>query len=236
MLKTTADRPGTPNRALMALGILQGYLRHPVWFLLTTVLTLPRFKRRLPRDLPRDFVGITALQTWMYLRLKEQVGREKAFELVRACILPIGLALQQGSLRAVEEPRTFENLVVYQQRTNREGPTRWNKMEVLEQSEHRYEFRVSRCLFHDLYTQLGTPELTRLMCEVDNAIFNTYLPEQVTFHRNGIGNRLADGAPECHFVLEHLPPARGTGGREDVDNEYGPRIQQTGNPPLHSKA
>ena len=50
------------------------------------------------------------------------------------------------------------------------------------------------------------PELTRIMCEVDNAIFNSYLPEQVTFHRNGLGNRLADGAAVCHFVLEHHAP------------------------------
>jgi hypothetical protein len=38
---------------------------------------------------------------------------------------------------------------------------------------------------------------------MDNAIFNSYLPEQVTFHRNGLGNRLVDSAPVCHFVLEH---------------------------------
>jgi hypothetical protein len=209
MLKTTVDQPGQPNRPLMALGILQGYLKHPLWFLLTTVLTLPKFKRQLPPDLPQDFVQVTALQTWMYKRLKDRLGQEKAYEVTRACILPIGLALQQGNLRAVEAPRTFENLIAYQQRTNREGPTRWNKMDILEQSVHRYEFRVTRCLFHDLYTQLEVPELTRLMCEVDNAIFNSYLPELVTFHRNGLGNRLADGAKACHFVLEHHAPPPG---------------------------
>jgi hypothetical protein len=203
MLKTSIDRPGRPIRPLMALGILQGYLRHAFWFLLVTVLTLPRFRRQLPPDLPGEFVRLTELQTWMYMRLRDRVGEAQACEVVRACILPIGLAVQQGNFRAVEAPRTFENLVAYQQRTNCEGPTRWNEMEILEQSEQRYEFRVRRCLFHDLYTQLGTPELTRLMCEVDNAIFNSYLPEQVTFHRNGPGNRLADGAPACHFVLEN---------------------------------
>jgi hypothetical protein len=212
MLKTTIDQPGRPNRPLMALSILQGYLKHPVWFLLTTVATLPRFKTQLPPDLPRDFVQITALQTWIDIRLKERIGQETAYELLRACILPIGLALQQANFRNVEAPRTFENLVAYQQRTNREGPTRWNRMEVLEQSKRKYEFRVSKCMFHELYTQLGTPELTRLMCEVDNAIYNTYLPEQITFHRNGLGNRLADGAPECHFVLEAHPRAQGANG------------------------
>jgi hypothetical protein len=192
----------------MALGILVGYLQHPLWFLLTTVLTLPRFKKQLPPDLPQDFLQIVALQTWMYKRLKERIGQEKAYEIVRACVLPIGLALQQGNFRAVEAPRTFENLVAYQQRTNREGPTRWNKMDILEQTEQRYEFRVSKCLFHELYTTIEMPELTRLMCEVDNAILSSYLPEQVTFHRNAPGNRIADGAPACHFVLEYHAPGQ----------------------------
>ena len=212
MLKTTIDQPGKPNKALMALGILQGYIKHPLWFLLTTLLTLPGFKKQIPQDLPQDFVQVVALQTWMYLRLKARVGQEKAYKIVRACVLPVGLAIQQGNLRAVEAPRTFENLVTYQRRTNREGPTRWNKMEILEQSDRRFEFRVSNCMFHDFYTRLGVPELTKLMCEVDNAIFNAYLPEQVTFHRNGLGNRIADGAPACHFVLEHHVPRQETRG------------------------
>ena len=218
MLKTTIDLPGQPNRALMALGIMQGYLKHPLWFLLSTVLTLPGFKKKLPPDLPRDFVQVTALQTWLYLRLQRRVDQAQAYEIVRACVLPIGLALQQGNLRSVEAPRTFDNLIAYQQRTNREGSTRWNQMEVLEHSQRRYEFRVTRCLFHDLYTQLGIPELTRLMCEVDNAIFNSYLPEQVTFHRNGLGNRLADGAPACHFVLENHAPLKEPRGRDRTDH------------------
>jgi hypothetical protein len=78
MLKTTIDRPGAPNRALLALGILQGYLKHPLWFLLTTGLTLPRFRKQLPPDLPQDFVQLTALQTWMYKRLRDRIGQENA--------------------------------------------------------------------------------------------------------------------------------------------------------------
>ena len=202
MLKTTVDKPGKPNKALMALGILQGYIEHPWWFLLTTLFTLPGFKKQLPKDLPKDFVEVTALQTWMYIRLKGRIGKEKAYEVVRALVLPVGLAVQQINFRCVEASRTFENLITYMQRTNREGPTRWNRVEILEQSECKYEVRVHNCLFHEVYTELGIPELTRLMCAVDNAIFNTYLPEKITFHRNGIGNRIVDGAPACHFVIQ----------------------------------
>jgi len=203
MIKTSISQPVKINKALLALGILKGYIKQPLCFLLTTILTLPDFRKQMPEGFPEDFFRTTVLQTWMFIRLKDRIGREKAFEVVRAIVLPTGLAVQQGNFRSVEAPRTFENLIKYQQLTNKEGPTRWNKMEILEQSESKYEFRVYNCMFHDFFTQLGIPELTTLMCEVDNAIFNTYLPEEVTFHRNGIGNRIADGAPACHFVLEY---------------------------------
>jgi len=203
MLKTTIERPGKPLSALMALGILHGYITHPLFFLLTTILTLPQFKHRIPQEFPKEFVRTAALQTWLYIRLKKKTGKEKAYEIVRALIIPIGLSVQQSNFRTVEAPRTFENLLRYQQRTNREGPTRWNELEVIEQSGERYEFRVKNCLFHDFFTRMGVPELTALMCAVDNAIFNTYLPEEITFHRHGVGNRIADGALECRFVCEY---------------------------------
>jgi hypothetical protein len=207
MLKTSIGQPGKPIKALTVLGILGGYIRNPLGFLITTLLTMTGFKKRFPPDLPEDFIETAALQAWMYIRLKERIGQEKACEVMRAIVVPIGLALQQGNFRVVEAPRTFENLITYQQRTHREGPTRWNKMEILQQDEKRYELRVHSCLFYDFYNQLGVPELTKFMCAVDNAIFNTYLPEEITFHRNGLGNRIVDGAPACHFVIEHHRPA-----------------------------
>jgi hypothetical protein len=112
----------------MALGILKGYLKRPLWFLLSTVFTLPRFKKQLPAGLPSDLVQLTALQTWLYQRLRERIGQEKAYEVVRACVLPIGLAVQQGNLRTVEAPRTFENLIAFQRAQTAKGPpggTRW---------------------------------------------------------------------------------------------------------------
>jgi hypothetical protein len=36
---------------------------------------------------------------------------------------------------------------------------------------------------------------------------------QVTFHRNGLDNRLADGALTCHFVLENHTPQPEPQGR-----------------------
>lgn len=203
MLKSAIEHPGQPNRALMALGILQGYLKKPLGFFIITLLTMPKFKQQISPDFPTEFVRANVLQAWMYIRLKDRLGQEKAYEMVRAFVVPIGLALQQGNFRTVEARRSYENLVNFQQQTHREGVTRWNKMEFLEQTPQKYEIRVTDCMYFKFYQSLGIPEMTRLMCAVDNAIFNSYLPEKITFHRNGIGNRIADGASACMFVIEH---------------------------------
>lgn len=202
MLKSTVEYPAQPNKGLMALGILQGYLRNPVGFFVATLLTLPAFKKQISPGFPPEFVRANALQAWMYIRLKRELGREKAYEIVRAFVLPVGLAIQQGNFRNVEAGRSFDNLIAYQQRAHQEGLTRWNTMETLEQNVGKYEIRVTACLYFKFYDSLGIPEMTRLMCAVDNAIFNSYQPERITFHRNGVGNRIVDGASACHFVLE----------------------------------
>ena len=202
MLKSTIETPAKPVIFLIVLGVLKGYLKNPLFFLLGTAVSFLRFKKRLPVDFPDEFVKVIAFPAWLYIRLKERLGQERAFEIMRSVFLTVGLAVQLGNFRTVEAFRTFENLISYQQQTNREGPTRWNKMEILEQSDAKYEFRVHNCMFYDFFSQTGIPELTKVMCSVDNAIFNAYLPEEVTFHRNGCGNRIADGAPSCHFVIE----------------------------------
>lgn len=203
MLKSDLDHPAQPSKILLALGILQGYLKNPLGFLITTLLTLPRFRKRIPTHFPEEFVRANALQAWMYVRLRDQLGQQQAYEVVRAFVLPIGFVLQQGNFRNVEAPRSFENLITYQQRSSREGLTRWNKMQVLEQSVHKYEIQVTECMYYNFYSSLGIPEITRVMCAVDNAVFNSYLPEEITFHRHGIGNRIVDGATACQFVVEH---------------------------------
>jgi len=203
MLKSTKETPAKPAIFLIVLCVLKGYLKNPLFFLLGTAVSFLRFKKHLSTGFPDEFVKVVAFPAWLYIRLKERLGQERAFEIIRNVFLTAGLAVQLGNFRAAEAPRTFENLISYQQQANREGPTRWNKMEILEQNDTKYEFRVHNCMFYDFFSRIGIPELTAVMCSVDNAIFNVYLPEDVTFHRNGCGNRIANGAPSCHFVLEH---------------------------------
>ena len=201
-VKTDIDNIAKPATSLILIGVLKGYIKNPIVFLIKTKLTFKKYKKSIQLDLPSDFINSTGLIAWIYIRLTERIGKEKAFEVIRACVLTSGLAVQQANFRNVETKRTFENLKKFQQRANNEGSTKLNTVEVIEASENKYEFRVTRCLFHELFTYLKVPELTSIMCSIDNAIFNTYLPEKLVFHRNGINKTLSSGHKYCEFVVE----------------------------------
>ena len=131
------------------------------------------------------------------------ITNEKAFEVIRVSVLTSGFVIQQANFRNVEQNRNFENLIKYQQRANSEGSTSLNTMEIVEQSDLKYEFHVTRCVFFELFEFLRVPELTSIFCSIDNAIFNTYLPEQLIFHRNGLNNTIPQGNKYCEFVIEN---------------------------------
>jgi hypothetical protein len=87
---------------------------------------------------------------------------------------------------------------------NKVGFTRWNTLKVVARTERRFEIRITRCLYHELMTSVGVPELTSVACQIDNAAFNSYLPDKIVFNRDGPGHRIADGARECTFVWNGL--------------------------------
>ena len=192
-----------PSSFLILLGVLKGYLKSPLLFLITSKMTFKKFRKNILLDLPNDFIETSGFIAWIYIRLKNKIGQEKAFEILRAGILTSGFAIQQANFRNVEVQRNFENLKKYQQKANKEGSTKLNTMEVIEDSDTKYEFRVTRCLFYELFTHLEVPELTSIMCSIDNAIFNTYSPEKLIFHRDGLNKTLLEGNKYCEFVIEN---------------------------------
>ena len=39
-----------------------------------------------------------------------------------------------------------------------------------------------------------------MVCQIDNAMFNSYLPDVMIFDRGGSGRRITDGERECTFI------------------------------------
>lgn len=202
ILKTDIDTIAKPATSLILLGVLKGYVKNPIGFLLKSKLTFKKFKKSIQLDLPSDFISSTGLIAWIYIRLRQEIGQKKAFEILRTSVLTSGFAIQQANFRNVEAERSFQNLKIYQAKANKEGSTKLNTLEIIEDSEEKYEFRVTKCVFHELFNYLNVPELTSIMCSIDNAIFNTYLPEELVFHRNGLNKTIFHGKKYCEFVIE----------------------------------
>jgi L-2-amino-thiazoline-4-carboxylic acid hydrolase-like protein len=186
------------------LHLLRGRLRFPFLFLLKCKLTANRFRKTIDPRFPAELVDMCALPLWVYIKLKEKLGQKPAFEIMRIAILTGGIARWNFAYRAVEEERTFKNLCDEELIVNQSGPTRWNTLEVVERTERRFEIKITRCLYHELTTAMGVPELTPVICQIDNAAFNSYLPDQVSFTRGGPGHRISDGARECNFKWDFI--------------------------------
>lgn len=206
MIKTNIDKIAMPDIALIIKGVLKGYLDDVDSFMDTVTQEMVRTASSVTQKnptAPTAFVNLVSLISALYFKLKEREASTKALDIVMAAFLPAGLALQMGNFRFVEDEHTFGNLIKYQQRTNKEGPTKLNRMEIIRQDDAVYEFHVHNCMFRDVFSNLGIPELTSVMCAIDNVAFNAYLPDQVHFHRNGMNNSINRGNDFCTFICEN---------------------------------
>jgi len=177
-------------------------LRLPRLFLLRCKFTLDRFKKTIDGRFPRELIDLAALPAWVYLNLRKKIGQHKAFEIMRVALLTGGTAAQNLQFDTVHKERNFQNFSELEIENNRTGLVRWNKMEVVERSARRFEIKITRCMFHEFATSVGIPEMTPIVCQIDNAMFNSYLPDEMTFDRGLLGRRIADGKRECNFVWE----------------------------------
>jgi hypothetical protein len=201
-LLTNTENIARPSTSLILIGILKGYISNPIGFLLKSKLTFRKYKKSIKLNLPLEFIKSTGLIAWIYIRLSKKLGQEKAFEIIRVSVSTSGFAVQQANLRNVEAQRSFNNLKIFQKKANKEGSTKLNTVEIIAETERKYEFRVTKCVFYELFNYLNVPELTSIMCSIDNAIFNTYLPDELIFHRNGLNKTIYHGNKYCEFVIE----------------------------------
>ncbi|MEO6437339.1 MAG: L-2-amino-thiazoline-4-carboxylic acid hydrolase [Tepidisphaeraceae bacterium] len=186
----------------LLLHMLGKELPFPRLFLLRCKFALGRFKASIDKRFPAELIELAALPAWVYINLKRKLGPRRAFEIMRVALLTGGTAAQNLQFDTVHKERNFSNFPELEIENNRTGLVRWNTMEVVERSARRFEIKITRCMFHEFAISVGIPELTPVVCQIDNAMFNSYLPDEMTFDRGPLGGRIADGKRECNFVWE----------------------------------
>ena len=124
--------------------------------------------------------------------LGAEFGRERVVEILRQTI--INVARQQGAALAGQVgDNSLGNF--------RAATEAWKKddalqLEVLEQSDDRYSFNVTRCRYAEMYRALGIPELGAVLsCNRDYSLIEGYNPN-VELTRT---QTLMQGASHCDF-------------------------------------
>jgi hypothetical protein len=134
--------------------------------------------------------------------LLEALGREFGAERVRevAREVIVGVARQQGDqLAAAMGGRSLTHFA--------DSLDLWKKddalqTDVLEQTDERFAFNVTRCRYAELYRALGIPELGALLsCNRDFALIEGFNPD-VKLKRT---QTIMEGAPFCDFRFVRKP-------------------------------
>ena len=151
-----------------------------------------------------EFVKRFALASAVYLELADRIGKHDAFEAMRRILVPIGCGEQWGHVRSLRNPEAapMGRLMAFHDLMDKVGAPQFNRRDYVEQRDDVCHFIITRCIFNDFFTEAGTPELTRLFCEVDREFFPRAFPE-FDFHRgDSWENTIAFGKDHCEFIFE----------------------------------
>ncbi len=151
-----------------------------------------------------EFARRVAFSSGLYLALKEKHGQPKALWIIRRILVPIGCMEQWENLRSLDLSGRppMERLRSFYDFMGSQGVGQFVERRIIESGEDKLSYEVRGCLFKRFYDEAGTPELTRLFCDVDHEFFSEAFSE-FTFHRGGSReNTEAYGEEHCKFMFE----------------------------------
>ena len=149
------------------------------------------------------FVKRFSIVCAVYAGLLEKIGKEKAFEAVRKILVPIGLNEQWNHLNSLRlsEDTGMTRLMAFNDLMDKKGAPQFNRREYIKQNTNICHFIITRCVFYDFFTEAGTPELTKLFCEVDREFFPGAFPDFTFGRGSSWENTIAYGKDHCDFIF-----------------------------------
>lgn len=151
-----------------------------------------------------EFVKRLPLVSAFYLELASISGVEKAIDIMRSIIVPIGLNESMEGFRTLKDDYStpMEHLVSYLDYVDEKGVGRFCDRKYLKKNDVVSHRVVTKCPFNKFFREAGTPELTQLFCEVDRVFYEKAFPGLV-FHRgDSWENTMAYGKDHCDFISE----------------------------------
>src|SRR5687768_12186067 len=125
-------------------------------------------------------------------KLANEFGRDRVMPMVRDII--VGIAREQG--REIAQQMGGDSLSRFATALGDWQKGDAYRMDVLEQSDERFSFNVTRCRYAEMYRALGIPELGALLsCNRDFALVEGFNPD-VKLTRT---QTIMEGATHCDF-------------------------------------
>lgn len=155
------------------------------------------------------YAGRLALASAMYLSLSARLGQPHAYAVMRRLLLPIGLALPREALARMTLGATtspMERLMAFQRQMQQSEGGRFNTRVYGTCDASTCAYRITRCVVVEVFTATGTPELARLICDIDRVFFAEAFPEFGFSRGDSWENTIAYGKPHCTFTLALRTP------------------------------
>ena len=133
---------------------------------------------------------------YIYLALKKRIGSE-AYGLVRDVMRNNCLRTRDALNREIEEKGTAQFFADWEKGCRESfGKENGYTCDFHKAGENGVSLEVYHCLYYEMLTEMGCPEVTRIFCDSDD--FEMGDLEKVVFRRNGT---LAYGNSMCDFKL-----------------------------------
>ena len=153
-----------------------------------------------------EFAKRLSISVAIYINLINKTGREKALEIIKSILVPVGVNEQLNILNSLEpsDNNGMERLLAFYDFMGKGGVGQFVKRKIVQKDSQTLHYEVRDCLFARFYGETATPELTKLFCEVDREFFPKAFPD-FKFHRgSSFENTVAYGKDYCVFVFERM--------------------------------
>ena len=141
----------------------------------------------------------------LYQDLTTRVGRERAFEIMREIVVPASVNDMRKHFDSlgISGKEGMERLLAFWDNMDRgRGMGQVNQGAFARRDDHVLYYVCTNCFYARFYQEVGTPELTRLLCESDNEFWPYCCPD-FEFHRgDSWENTIAYGREQCDFIFE----------------------------------
>lgn len=151
-----------------------------------------------------NFAKRIMISVVIYQKLQKNLSQEDAFEIMRKIFVPLGSNEQINNVKAlkVECLTPMEQLLAFYGFMSTGGVARTVKRNLISANSKHLHYEVRNCFFYRFYSSMGTPELTKLFCEVDTQFFPQAFPK-LNFHRGtSFENTIAYGKDHCTFIFD----------------------------------